>query len=149
MNLNDYLIAPGGNDWKRLLGYWRPPLPEDFTLWLVNRFGDAFGVVQDGSVHRLRVSHGTVEQLARSREHFAQLLDTGDNASRWLLLPLVDACGRAGMNLKPGQCYGLKIPPLLGGRFELANIEPARLLTYYSYQAYIHKQTEIYWVPPE
>lgn len=148
MNINDYLIAPAGNDWEKLLGYWKPPLPEDFAPWLVNRFGDVFGVAPDAGVYWLEVAVGTVSKVADSREHFAQLLDAG-NAGRWLMIPLVDACGRAGMKLGPGQCYGLKIPPLLGGKYELANIEPTRLLVYYSYQAYVHKQTDIYWLPPE
>ena len=53
MNVNDYLIDQTGLDWAELLSDWHWLLPEDFTLWLVNRFGDLFIGLGDGSVQML------------------------------------------------------------------------------------------------
>jgi hypothetical protein len=53
VNINDYLITQTGKNWPDLLSGWREALPENFTLWMVNRFGDLFTVHEDGSVHML------------------------------------------------------------------------------------------------
>jgi hypothetical protein len=148
MNINDYLISQTRTDWGRLLKDWVPPLPRNFTLWLVNCLGDVFVVRENGAVHWLEVGSGRFVEAARSSAEFARLLDTGDNANLWLRISLVDACRRAGMRLAPHECYGFKIPPALGGRYEVANLQPTHLVTHYSYQAYICKQTDVYWVPP-
>lgn len=148
MDINDYLIPQPGKDWTRLLAEWTPPLPAAFSLWLVNRLGDVILFLKDGKVWLLEVGTGNFTEVASSRAHFAQLLDTGDNAERWLRIRLVDACRRAGIHLAADECYGFKIPPTLGGTYEPANLTPTRLAVHYSYQAYICKQTAIYWIPP-
>jgi hypothetical protein len=143
MDINNYLIDQTEKDWGALLRDWVPPLPSSFTLWLVNRFGDAFVVSDDdGSVHMLDVGGGTLARVADNRAHFADLLDVDDNASDWLMIPLVDACREAGMSLQRGQCYGFKIPPVLGGKYEVANAEPTDLAVHYSFLADIYKQTK-------
>jgi hypothetical protein len=96
----------------------------------------------------LELGSGICEEVARDRQHFAALLDTGTNAERWLRVSLVNSCRRAGMHLAAHQCYGFKIPPTLGGEYEVSNLVPTHLRTHYSYQAYICKQTDVYWVPP-
>ena len=148
MNINDYLITEAGIDWVRLLGDWIPPLPARFNVWLINRLGEPIVVDPHGAVVRLDVGMGSCLELGRSREEFAQRLDTGDNANQWLRIRLVDECRHAGMTLKPFECYGFRMPPTLGGRYEVANLRPTRLDVHFSYQAYICKQADIYWVPP-
>ncbi len=143
MDINSYLIDQAGNNWGSLLSDWVPPLPSSFTLWLVNRFGDAFVVSDDdGSVHMLDVGGGTLARVADNRAHFTDLLDQSDNANNWLMIPLVDACREAGMSLEPSKCYGFKIPPVLGGKYEVANVEPTDLAVHYSLLADIYKQTK-------
>ena len=148
MNITDYLIDPANKDWSRLLAPWVPPLPARFTVWLINRLGEAFVTDATGAVLRLDVGAGTCQQVARGREQFAQLLDTGGNPDTWLRVSLVDACRRAGMRLGAFECYGFRIPPTLGGAYEAGNLVPTNLAIHYSYQAYICKQTDIYWIPP-
>lgn len=143
MNINDYLIDQAGKEWGALLRDWVPPLPPSFTLWLVNRFGDAFVVMEeDSSVRMLDVGNGIFARVADSRSHFADLLDVDDHAANWLLLRLVDACREAGMSLSASQCYGFKVPPILGGEYEVANVEPTDLTVHYSFLADIYKQTK-------
>lgn len=141
MNLADYLLDQDGRDWPALLAEWRRDLPEEFTLWLVNRFGDLFVVPDDGSVHMLDVGVGSLARLADSRNDFGLKLDEGDNASQWLLIPIVDACVASGMRLGPNDCYGFKVPPSLGGNYEVDNLEPTDLAVHYSVLAQIHAQT--------
>jgi hypothetical protein len=56
IKLTDYLIDQGGKDWAEMLRPWCPPLPTSFSVWMVNRFGDVFAVLEDGSVHLLDVA---------------------------------------------------------------------------------------------
>ena len=142
MLLTDYLIDQQDNDWAELLSEWVPPLPQEFTVWMVSLFGDVFAVFQDGSVHMLDLSLGTLEHIADSRDHFCDLADRDGNANHWLMIPLVDACRRAGLTLKPHHCYHFKIPPLLGGEYVVGNVASVSLREHYSFMADIVQQTK-------
>jgi hypothetical protein len=140
MNVEDYLIDREGKDWAELISEWRSLLPKTFDIWLVNRFGDIFAVFEDGSVHLLDVGRGIIERLADSREHFIDRMDQDGNGEGWLLTRLVDECVAAGMKLKENQCYGFKIPPILGGDYEVENVEVTDLSVHYSLQGQICRQ---------
>ena len=142
MNISDYLIEQSGKDWADLLSEWRDLLPESFTVWLVNRFGDVFLVTEDGSVHVLDVGVGALERVADSRDHFADQIGMDDNAANWLLIPLVDDCVAAGLIPSENQCYSYKVPPVLGGEYALENIEPADLSVHYCVLASLLRQTK-------
>ena len=142
MNLHDYLIDQAEKPWSEWLSGWADVLPPVFTLWLVNRFGNVFVVMADDSVHLLDLEVGTLDRIADHREHCATLLKECDNASQWLMTPLVDACVAAGITLGPHQCYGFKLPPLLGGRYEIDNVYPAELTERYGFMADLFRQTK-------
>jgi len=142
MNVHDYLIDQSGKDWSELLSNWSDALPSSFTVWLVNRFGDVFVAFEDGSVHMLDVGIGVIERVADDRDHFATLLDTGDNADNWFMIPLVDKCVAAGLYLGNDQCYGYKVPPILGGDYTVENMFPIGLAEHFSFLADIHRQTK-------
>jgi hypothetical protein len=148
MNILDYLIDPAGRDWAGLLAPWSPPLPSRFTVWLVNRLGEPFVLGEEGQVIRLDVGAGVAETVASSREQFARLIDVAENAQLWLRMQATDGCRAAGMRLGPSECFGFRLPPTLGGRYEPANLVPTRFAVHYSYQAYICQQKDIYWIPP-
>ncbi|RQP21146.1 DUF1851 domain-containing protein [Piscinibacter terrae] len=142
MNLSDYLLAQDGHDWPSLLSDWAEVLPGDFIVWIVNRLGDLVVVLPDGSVHWLDVGNGSLKRVADNREHFVSAIDEGDNANEWLAIPLVDACVASGMALGAGQCYGFKVPPMLGGAYEVSNLEPTSLAVHYGLLGQIHRQTK-------
>ena len=81
----------------------------------------------------LDVGAGAVERIAENRDHFADRIDVGDNANNWLMIPLVDQCVAAGLTLTENQCYGFKIPPILGGQYSVENFEPTDLSVPYSF----------------
>jgi hypothetical protein len=142
MDVMDYLIDQEGKDWTELLSGWSMLLPSSYTVWLVNRLGDVFAVFDDDSVHFLDVGRGVVERVADNRDHFADLLDVGDNAGGWLAIRIVDECLQAGLKLSPNQCYSFKVPPMLGGNYEVENLEPTDLSIHYSFLADICRQTK-------
>lgn len=145
MNIHDFLIDPRGKDWQKLLAYWIPQLPPDASLWLVNRLGEVLFATTDGAIHRLVVGKGTIEHLAPDRTTMARLLDVRENADAWLRIGLVEGCRRAGMQLKPDECYGFKVPPALLGEYAVENLQPTNLYSHYSWLSHLAKKDEIYW----
>ncbi len=138
--LEDYLIDPDGIDWSAALAGWTRLIPAEFTLWLVNRLCDLFIVTDDGSVHMLDVGAGTLKRLAANRDEFYRLIDEGNNANEWLAIPLVDDLVASGLLLKPSQCYGFKVPPVLGGRYEVENCGALSIPDYLGAYGSIHDQ---------
>lgn len=140
MDLQDYLLDHEGFDWARLLASWAWLLPRELTVWVVNRFGDLFVVLDDGSVWRLDLGAGTFEKTAADRDEFCDHIDEGDNADTWLLVPLVDRLVAAGKVLSPGRCYGFRIPPVVGGAYSVDNINPLPVAEVYGWSGSFHEQ---------
>jgi len=46
--------------------------------------------------------------------------------------PLVDHLTQSSMTLRVGQCYGYKIPPGLGGAYDISNFEVTDLDVHYT-----------------
>jgi hypothetical protein len=139
MDVGDYLIDPSGHNWTDLLSAWSPILPEEFNLWLVNKVGDAFLIVQDGSIHVLDVGMGVFNHVADNREDFADRV--AESADGWLLKYLIDDCLVSGKFLRDGQCYGYKVPPMLGGKYASDNLEPTTLSVHYGMLADLYQRT--------
>jgi len=141
MDVMDYLIDLEGKDWEELLVGWRFLLPESFNVWLVNRVGDVFAVFEDDSVHMLNVGRGTIERVADNCEDFVNRLDRDNHANTWMRATLVNRCMKAGLRLGDGQCYGFKLPPMLGGACDVENIVIMDLQKHYSLLSDLCEQT--------
>jgi hypothetical protein len=142
MRLEDYIIDQAGKNWSELLAPWASLVPERFTLFVVNRFGDAFMIFEDRSIHMLDVGAYTVTKVAEDREDFADKMDQDDNANNWLMISLVDSCVAAGLEPSGAQCYGFKIPPILGGEYSVQNVALISLAQHYAFHADIYRQTK-------
>jgi hypothetical protein len=140
--VHDYIIDHRGVDWPSILRDWSWLLPATLTVWIMNRFGDLFVVLEDGAVHMLDVGGGTFAKVADSRGDFAKKLDEGDNANQWLMIPLIDRLVASGLTLRDGQCYGYKVPPILGGDYTVENACVLPIAEHYGVNASIHKQTK-------
>lgn len=142
LSVADYLIDQSSIDWPRTLGSWSWLLPHEFTLWMVNRFADLFLVFPGGTVHMLDTGTGTLMRVAESRDDFCSRIDEEDNASQWLMIPLVDQAVAAGMVLQPGHCYAFKLLPVFGGQYAVENIVPLPICDYLIACGSIHNQLQ-------
>jgi hypothetical protein len=138
VSVHDYLIEQGNVDWSTALAGWSWLLPREFTLWLVNRFCDLFIVDKHEAIHMLDVGSGTLTRVAGSRDEFCCLIDEDNNANNWLMMPLVDQLVAADMLLQPGQCYGFKVPPVLGGQYQVGNCGVLPIADYLGAYGSIH-----------
>lgn len=139
-SLYDYLIDHSGFDWPRLLREWTWLLPSKVTVWVMNRFGDLFLIMDDGAVHMLDVAGGTLTKLAEDRDDFCRKIDERENENHWLMIPLVDRVAAAGLKLGPGQCYGYKLPPVLGGEYTVENVAILRVAEHLGFHGSLHRQ---------
>jgi hypothetical protein len=140
VDLHDYIIDQEGFDWANLLSEWSWLLPEVLTPWIVNQLGDIVLVREDGTVSFFDVGGGRVEQIANSREDFITKIDVSNNANDWLAIPLVDGLVKAGLSLRQQTVYGFKIPPLLGGKYELENFEVTDISVHYGFLGDLYGQ---------
>ena len=106
----------------------------------MNRFGDLFLILPDGSVHMLDVGGGSLTRLAESRDEFTRIIDEDDNADDWLMIPLVDRLVEAGVLLEPGQCYSFVTPPILGGEYSVENTMVVPIPEHYGLYGSYHEQ---------
>jgi hypothetical protein len=140
LELTDYTLNTEGVDWADLLSAWAWLLPREFTVWFANRFGNLFLVFDDDSVRLLDVADASLETLADSRDHFSAVIDEGNNANDWLMIPLVDKLVEAGVKLGPGQCYSYLQLPVLGGDYTVANTRVVTLSQHYKVFGSIHER---------
>jgi len=142
MNVHDYLIDHSGLDWTNLLSGWELLLPPEFTVWLMNRYGDLFLILPDGSVHMLDVCGDSISKLAESKDDFCRIIDEEGNAEDWLMIPLVDRLVEAGVLLEPGQCYSFVTPPTLGGEYLVENTMVVPIAEHFGLYASYHEQLQ-------
>lgn len=140
MDIADYLIDQEGQDWVTLLEPWYWKLPNSFQMWLVNKLGDLILVLEDEQIYFFDIAAGTIEWIAEDRDDFVEKINEDDNAELWLGISLVDGCIASGMTLTQNQCFGYITSPVLGGEFEVSNLEPTELRLYYSIHGQIHEQ---------
>lgn len=139
MSVDRYLIDHNDFDWTSLLRDWTWILPPSFTVWLMNRFGDLFLVLEDGSIHRLDVEGGTLRKVADSREQFARQVDEGSNADNWLMIPFVDRLVAQGLLLDREQVYSFVKPPVLGGNYASENVCVRTIASHLSFYGQFHR----------
>ncbi|MCB1088255.1 MAG: DUF1851 domain-containing protein [Verrucomicrobiae bacterium] len=140
MNLSDYLLAHDKLDWSTMLADWDWILPPSFRVWMVNQFADLFIVQDDGSVWMLDTSAGSFSRIADSCEHFAEISGQEDLFSNWFIVDAVDDMVGAGNLLGDGQCFSYKLPPGLGGEYDLQNFIVTDLHVHLSLHGQIFRQ---------
>lgn len=123
MRLSDYIINESTVNWPKAVSRWRWLLPQKFTTWFMNRFGDLFLRTDDGKIHWLRLDDGTLTCVADSKEQFGEKIEDPETFADWFLKPLVDELATSGKIPGPGQCYGFIKIPMIGGDYVLENVE--------------------------
>jgi hypothetical protein len=107
---------------------------------VISALGDLFLRHDDDSIFWLEAGWGRLTRVAESAEEFQQLMTLPENAAEWFAPQLVGDILTQGMRLKPGECFGYKIPPILGGEPEPDNFEPTDLQVHFSILGQIHCQ---------
>ncbi len=144
MNLEDYLVEFAKLPFSALMANWRWLIPTGTKMepWLMNCFGDLFWFDDAGRVQLLNVTEGDCEVLADSEDEFFDRLAELENAQMWLMLDFVDEIVEAHGKLRPGQCYGFKELPILGGEYEVDNVYVSPIVKYWDFCGDVHEQID-------
>lgn len=131
----DLTIPLSGLDTETLLRDWRWLVPTQFTPIQMSKFGDWFFSDLSGRVHYLDLIEGELRQIAPSIREYNHLKDVAEMRSEWFLDGFVFRCDAEGLHLGSSECYGWRIHPMIGGRFEFENIQVFSLPVYQSLMA--------------
>lgn len=120
-------------EWQWLIGTRKLPV-------LVTALGNAFlADLTDRTVHVLDTGPGTVQKVASSGEEFRRLLKDRAFVIEQFAPIIVVRMRERGYTLQPGQLYGFKLPPPLGGEYSPDNLEPTDIQTHFSTLGRIHR----------
>lgn len=140
MKLEDYVISQAGITCPDILSDYTKLSGINFTVWIVNLFGDIIMVNSDESISYFDSSSGEMNVIAKDRDSFCELIDAGNNANDWLMIPLVDKCKSAGLFIGKNQCYSFKHPPVLGGEYLPGNVHVCDIAVHYGFMSDITNQ---------
>lgn len=88
----------------------------------VNAFGNLIVRASDGTYWRICPEEWSCEQVARSAEEFTALTNKEEFQTDWEMVRLVELARQKLGPLSEGRCYCLKLPAVIGGRYEAANL---------------------------
>ena len=127
------LLAQALADWQ-----WMPQLA-DKTPILASSFGDLFLQSQDG-LWFLDTVDGTLARVWDNRQVLETQLNTPEGQDRFLMAGLVIAAHDSGLLPGDREVLSFKVPPVLGGQLDTANIEVSDLVVALSLLGQIHQQ---------
>jgi hypothetical protein len=124
------------SDWRWLTGPTKQPI-------LLAAIGDAYlQDAQDGTVHLLDVGGGGLEQVAASVDEFKELLADREFVTDSFVPETIIELRAQGKTLAHGQIYSYNHPPVLGGEYSTANLEPTDIAVHFSVLGQIHEQVK-------
>ena len=122
-------------EWRWLIG------PGKFTLIQATALGDLFLKSDPGDVYFLNTMEGQFTRVADSEDDLSRKLDDRASRDRWLMPHLVELAQLEGITLSAGQCYGWRIPPVMGGEMDETNLESTELVVHHSTLGQLFRQT--------
>jgi len=105
-----------------------------------NAFGNLIVRAADGAFWRIRPEDLSCEKVAGDRDEFAVLSRREDFLLDWEMTRLVEQARRKLGRLPAGRCYCLKVPAVLGGRYDAANMDTISLAELISFSGDLAEQ---------
>lgn len=142
LGLDHVLLAVSPDEMLPLLDDWRWLVNTDFEPYLVTAMGDMILRHRDGRVFLLDSGACRIEAIAVSMSVFEQEVGHTENAKCWLATDLLGDLLESGVELSEGQCFGYRLPPIVGGTREIDNFEPTDLVIHFSICGQIGEKTQ-------
>jgi len=127
------LLAQALADWA-----WMPQLADKAPIF-ASSFGDLFLQSQDGSWF-LDTLEGTLTRVCDNPQVLEAQLNTPEGQDKFLMAGLAIAAHESGLVPGDGEVLSFKVPPVLGGQLDTANIEVSDLVVALSLLGQIHQQ---------
>ena len=133
VQLSDDALADALSDWKWLL-------PPDMRPLLVSTSGDVFFIDAAGQVHWLETGAGKLQQIAGSGGEFESAVRHAESRAEWFFEPVIDGLRAKGIHIAPGECYGYRTLPVLGGNYDDDNRVAVDAAGHIRFTGYVHGQ---------
>jgi hypothetical protein len=134
------MIEASEYDTSRLLSEWHWLVPEFATPLFISAFGDWEFGHPDGSLWMLSLLDGDYRQVAQNAAEY----NTLNKSVEWLEETFMAGWQviAAGHGMQPGknECLGWKLHPVLGGKFQSANLQIFSMTVYQSLMGQLHRQ---------
>ena len=141
MTLNDLTVNFSHLDRNTLLSDWEWLLKGDFLPILLSASGDAFvQSISSGEVWWLGSSGAEFTKVSDSPDEFSESLSDKEFVMECFAVQMIGDLIQSGKNLGEGQIFSLTKPWLLGGQYELSNIEPTDIEVHFSLTGQIAEQ---------
>jgi hypothetical protein len=121
-------------DWRWLIG------PTAYKVHRVTAMGSLFLLDPAGTIFFLDTTGAWIKPVAAAPDQLDALFESTENRHLLLWAFFVRELQKQKIELKSGQCYGWKIPPVLGGEPIYANVEPTDVAVHVSLQGQVHEQ---------
>lgn len=141
ITLNDLTVNFTHVDRSALLTEWRWMIGTHKLPILVTAMGTAFVQdTQDGTISLLDPGEGKLREIAASFDEFQALLSDQEFVLAEFLVEDFASLRDGGRSLSQGQVFGFVQPPVLGGSFDVGNLEPTDMEVHFSVSGQIHRQ---------
>lgn len=134
----EFAIFPSAENVSRALAAWTWLDLTGLRPILVNSFGEIF-FLKEKSVVMLDALGGAIQPVAETLAAFVAMLEDPEVQDDLLVAGLVTALRDRGDYLGPDECYDYIEAPILGGAFELSNIEAVDFVAKHISAADIHR----------
>jgi hypothetical protein len=139
MDRSHLVAAPNEIDGPRVLGFWSWLVDRPVTVVELTRFGDWFLADATGPVHRLDILEGTFAPVCDNVEEYHRRKNKQPERDDWFSEGMVESLHRHGLRPGPGQGFGYKGPPILGGSLERENIIVVELAGWQLFTSMLHQ----------
>ena len=132
LTLNDLTVSFSHLPRETLLREWVWLIgPRRFPI-LITALGDAFVQdADDGSVHLLSAGAGTLSRVSEDVDAFRQRLADQTFVLDNFVPRIIVALRTSGKSLSHGQLYSYRVPPSLGGAYNVDNLEPTDISVHF------------------
>lgn len=138
--LRALMVNASEYDTSRLLAEWHWLVPEFAVPLFISAFGDWVFGHPDGSLWTLSLLDSGYSRVAKNAAEYNAL----NKSPEWLEKTFIAGWQviAAGHGLEPNknECLGWKVHPILGGKFEAANLQIFSMVVYQSLMGQLHRQ---------
>ncbi|MEO6148595.1 MAG: T6SS immunity protein Tdi1 domain-containing protein [Mucilaginibacter sp.] len=138
--LDDHTVPSNSVNENDILEHWDWLLGNKLKILIITKMGDVFLSENDGGVYWLATDVGSLTKVAEGCEDFKLQLEKKENFDNWFLPELVDALENTGKKLNSGELYSFINLPILGGEYEVENIEPCDISVHFTVTGQLQKQ---------
>jgi hypothetical protein len=135
-----FMIGAERFDTLKLLSDWRWLVPPELTPLVVSMFGDWAFEARDGSVWALSMLEGTCDRVANILSEFNSLTADFEWLDRVFIAGWQHVAERHGLKPNSDECLGWTIHPMLGGQFNVANLQIFSMCVYQALMGQLHRQ---------